>query len=99
MTSISEKFKIQRLKNSIHYGLEVAFILLADKTHRLIAINKGRMLIDGHYPTLRGAKIAFSKYTQEGKMTDSANIMPNWSHTYPVEVKWITPYLEICKKV
>jgi hypothetical protein len=97
MTSITEEYKIQRLVNSILFGQEVVFILFTDQGHRLVAINGGQVTVEDHYPTLRGAKIAFSRYFSKARMTDEVSIKVNWTHTYPADPNWIKPYLDICR--
>lgn len=90
----TEQHNIQRLKNSIHYGLESAFIMFTDEVHRLIVVNAGRVLIDESYRTLRGAKIAFAKYFRTDKMTEAITIKADWSHTYPVDTTWLEQYFD-----
>lgn len=96
MISESKTNKIKRLINSILYGIEVSFIMILEDGYRLIAIQKNHVLIDQTYKTERGAKIAFTKFTSNDKMTETIEIKPAWSAAYSPDHNWITPILDIC---
>ncbi len=88
------EIKIQRLINSMYYGVETAFIQMGEKTYRLVGLNGETIIFDGDYRTLRGAKIAFTKFFETRAYKEG--IKAEWSHTYPVEGDWLLPKLETC---
>ena len=92
----NEKCKIQRLENSIYYGIETVIILFGEKSYRLIGVKLNRVIIDHEYRTLRGAKIAFSRYYQERAYHE--DVLATWSHTYPVDWRWLEPKLDLCNR-
>jgi hypothetical protein len=95
-TTPGDEIKISRLLNSIQFYLECSFIVFLDKGYRLVIIHSGRVLMDAHYNTLRGAKIAFTKYF--GRRAWQEDIKPNWSHAYQPDQSWIEKYFSIIKK-
>lgn len=99
MTEIQEKQKteehtIKRLENSIHFGIETVMILIKEKGYRLMVINRGKVLIDEDYGSSRGAKIAFAKYFKNNGFKEE--IKASWSHSYPVDPRWLSPHLNLC---
>lgn len=60
--------KISSLVNSIFYFLNYVIIVQETQGFRLIAIHGNKKKMDQVYPTLRGAKIAFSKMFKINKV-------------------------------
>jgi len=75
------------MTNSIYYFLEFIFILIEHGTFRLVVLQHNRLLMDRRYKSLRGAKIAFSKYYTAKRWQE--NIEPDWSPAYHPEVTWL----------
>jgi hypothetical protein len=78
---------ITLLQNSIYYFIECVFILIEENNYRLVALHNRRVLLDKSYKTLRGSKIAFSKFFQEKAWKQ--NIKPEWTHYYPPDKDWL----------
>jgi hypothetical protein len=74
------------LINSIFYFVGSVYITSIHGDYRLIAKHNGRVLFDRFYPTLRGAKIAFSKLF--GHRSWRENVKAEWSDFYNVESNW-----------
>lgn len=91
-----KEVKISRLLNSIQFYLECAFIAKEVKGCRLIIIHNGRVYMNTYYNTLRGAKIAFTKYF--GRRAYQDDVKPAWSHDYRPDDVWIDQQFEIIKK-
>ncbi len=87
---------ICRLLNSIQFYLECAIIVVGEKGYRLIILHGESVLMDTHYNTLRGAKIAFTKYFGGRAWQD--DIKPNWSHAYQPDSTWIAQYDQVVKR-
>lgn len=87
--------KISRLLNSIQFYLECAFIVHEDKGCRLIILHSGKVLMDTRYNTLRGAKIAFTKYF--GRRAWQEDVKPSWSHAYHPDENWVKQHSEVIK--
>jgi len=88
--------KISRLLNSIYYFLDYVFIIITEKDYRLVILHHDQVIMDVHYNTLRGAKIAFAKYFGERAWTEE--VQSQWTHTYPPDNDWISEKLEILEK-
>lgn len=84
---------ISRLLNSIYYFLDCVFILISEKDYRLVILHHDQVIMDVHYNTLRGAKIAFAKYF--GERAWAEEVQSQWSHTYQPDNDWISEKLEI----
>ncbi|MCP5048521.1 MAG: hypothetical protein GY940_15230 [bacterium] len=91
-----EGLTISRLLNSIQFYLECAIIVIGEKGYRLIILHGDSVLMDTHYNTERGAKIAFTKYFGGRAWQD--DIKPNWSHAYQPDADWIEQYSQIVKR-
>lgn len=81
---------ISTCSNKIIFFLHDVFILKtpdSDK-YRLLVIFHKKILIDKLFPTIRGARISFSKRFH-------AWIKPNWSHFYPPDIQWLYQRLKI----
>jgi hypothetical protein len=91
-----KKLKISRLLNSIQFYLECAFIVMEEEGCRLIILHSGKVFMDTHYNTERGAKIAFTKYF--GQRAWQQDLKPIWSHTYYPDDQWMEQHLEIVQK-
>jgi len=75
------------LTNSVYYFLEFVFILIEKGTFRLVVLHKNRPLTDYRYKSLKGAKIAFTKYY--GKKRWRENVEPDWTCAYHPEAAWL----------
>ncbi len=91
-----KELKISRLLNSIQFYLECAFIVMEVKGCRLVIIHKGRVYMNTLYNTLRGAKIAFTKYF--ARRAYQEDVKPTWSHDYHPDDIWLNQQFEIMKK-
>lgn len=69
--------RISVLLNSIYYFLQYAFIITAKNDSRLVVIHNNRVLMDHHYKTLRGARIAFQKKYKTKAWKNG--VKANWS--------------------
>ena len=87
---------IYRLQNSVQFYLECVFILVEEDNFQLVIIHSGNVLMDAKYGTLRGARIAFTKYFGQRARRDEAK--PNWSHSYHPDDEWLQENFEILKK-
>lgn len=88
--------KISRLLNSIYYFLDCVFIIISEKDYRLVIFHHDQVVMDVHYNSLRGAKIAFAKYF--GERAWAEEVQSQWSHTYQPDYDWLSEKLEILEK-
>jgi hypothetical protein len=92
---------ISRLTNSIYYYIDTCFIMDLSGTaqgknrYRLLAFHESerKIFVDKYYPTLKGARIAFSK--QFKNLAWSDKVLPNWTNLYPPDRDWINEMLSI----
>ena len=92
---------ISRLTNSIHYLIDTCFIMDVSGTaqgknrYRLLAFHEeqNKIYTDKYFPTLRGARIAFTR--QFKNMAWSDEVSANWSDLYPPDNDWIEEMLSI----
>jgi hypothetical protein len=91
-----KELKISRLLNSIQFYLECAFIIHEEKGCCLIILHNGKVLMDTHYNTLRGAKIAFTKFF--GRRAWQEDVKPSWSHAYHPDEAWMCEHFEVLKR-
>ena len=99
LTHYNQKVFISRLLNSVFYYIGTCFILklnTTDEAYRLLAIHGKKVLADRNYPTLRGARIAFSKQFKNDAWRD--DVVSEWSHFYPPDREWIEKMLSIAEK-
>ncbi len=100
-TSTFSDKKISSLVNSIFYFLN--YVIIIHETHgfRLIAIHGNEKKVDQVYPTLRGAKIAFSKMFKINKANKiSGEDKSVWTPFYHPESLFIdgllkSPYIPL----
>lgn len=90
---LKNETKISRLLNSIYYFLECVFIIISKNDYRLVILHHDQVIMDVHYNSLRGAKIAFAKYF--GERAWAEDVQSQWSHTYHPVQDWINEKLEI----
>jgi hypothetical protein len=79
--------RVCTLINAIFYFVGNVFISEEKGSYRLVAHHNGRILIDQSYPTLRGAKIAFSKLF--GCRSWRKNVKAEWSRFYSADDRWL----------
>ena len=92
---------ISRLTNSIYYFIDTCFIMDLSGTdqeknrYRLLAFHEDekKIFVDKYYPTLRGARIAFTRQFKNMAWTD--DVVAEWSHFYPPNRDWIDKMLSI----
>lgn len=84
--------RVCTLINSIFYFVGNVFITDNGGTFRLVAYHNGNILIDQSYPTLRGAKIAFSKLF--GYRSWRNNVRAEWSRFYSADTSWLDVHTE-----
>ncbi|MGD2088016.1 MAG: hypothetical protein PVH61_17690 [Candidatus Aminicenantes bacterium] len=89
---LNNETKISRLLNSIYYFLDYVFIIISETGYRLVILHHDQVIMDVHYHSLRGAKIAFAKYF--GERAWAEEVQPQWSHTYQPDNAWISEKLE-----
>jgi hypothetical protein len=75
--SDEENSKVSVLTNSICYFLDSVFILNDDEHYRLVVLHNGRLLVDEHYKTAKGSKIAFARFY--GNRLWKHGAKPRWS--------------------
>jgi hypothetical protein len=95
-----KQLSISRLLNSIYYSIGICFILKgskSDKPFRLLAIDdrEKKVLFDGYYTSLKGARIAFVKFFKNQAWSE--NVAAEWSFFYPPDADWINEMLTIAK--
>lgn len=86
-SGMKKSARVCTLINSIFYFVGNVFIADNGDTFRLIAYHNGDILIDQSYPTLRGAKIAFSKLF--GYRSWRNNVRAEWSKFYSADISWL----------
>jgi hypothetical protein len=66
--------------------------------YRLLAFHesKRKIFVDKYYPTLRGARIAFTR--QFKNMAWSDEVLPQWTYLYPPDQDWIDEMLSIADR-
>jgi hypothetical protein len=93
---LNNETKISRLLNSIYYFLDFVFVIISEKGYRLVILHQDQVIMDVHYNSLRGAKIAFAKYF--GERAWAEEVQSQWSHTYQPDNDWLSEKLEILEK-
>ena len=77
-----QKYNYYLLTNRKHFFLNQALIVVLGrektKRFRLIVYNDGKFLTDEHYKSIRGAKIAFTKYFKDRAYAES--VIPLWEY-------------------
>jgi hypothetical protein len=85
MDKIKENSYVSILMNSYAFFIHHAVIIVTGKCYRLLVLKNNNPLIDKTFNTLRGAKIAFSKYFKKNMRYQPAR----WTGFYqPVDPKW-----------
>jgi len=79
--------EICTLINSNYYFVGNVFITCNKNHYRLVASLNGKLLYENSYPTLRGAKIAFSKLF--GARSWREGVKARWSDFYQADDHWI----------
>jgi hypothetical protein len=79
--------KICALINSVYYFIDYVYIVRINGLYRLVADHDGKRLMDKDYRTLRGAKIAFSKFFKHRNW--EKNVKAEWSRFYEPEFQWL----------
>ncbi len=90
---LKNETKISRLLNSIYYFLDCVFIIITEPDYRLVILHHDQVIMDVHYKTLRGAKIAFAKYF--GERAWAEEVQSQWTHAYPPDNDWMSEKLDI----
>lgn len=83
--------KITLLENSIYFFLDSVFIQEQNEGYRLVVSHQQRVLADQHYPTIRGAKIAFTKLFSENAWEEGVRAF--WSPFYCPDNQWLSTRL------
>ncbi len=86
--------RVSTLSNSIHWYLEKSFI--QEQTNgkfQLIALTGNGIIFFDDYKTLRGAKIAFTKFLKYRGWKKNG-IKPFWTHFYEPEAGWLEGQLK-----
>ena len=84
---LSQSTRVCTLINAIFYFVGNVFIAESQGKFRLIAYHNGHILVDQPYPTVRGAKIAFSKLF--GYRSWRKDVKAEWSRFYDADISWI----------
>jgi len=79
--------RISVLINSAYYFIQCVFIHESGNSYRLLALHREKVIIDKSYPTLRGARIAFTKFCRDTAWRD--DIKPAWTPFYTPETWWL----------
>jgi hypothetical protein len=92
-----DKPTISRLTNSHRYFIDLVIIQKKDDSqYRLFARHKQTVLIDQTYPTLRGAKISFSKLFKKKAWND--DLKATWTIFYQPDRPCFDEKLKIAEK-
>jgi hypothetical protein len=75
------------LVNSIFYFVGCVFIISKGGQYQLVVIHNGKILMDKPYNTLRGAKIAFSRFFNHRSWRQG--IKAEWSLFYKPDTGWL----------
>ena len=90
---LKNETKITRLQNYIYYFQDCVFIIISEKDYRLVILHHDQVIMDVHYNSLRGAKIAFAKFF--GERAWAEDVQSQWSDAYQPDNDWISEKLEI----
>lgn len=82
-----EQIKISVLGNAVYFFFYRVFIIAESKGYRLIAVNKGELMVDEKYRTAKGAKIAFLKLYWYQVWQDG--VKPYWTDFYTPDEDWL----------
>ncbi|MCP5049577.1 MAG: hypothetical protein GY940_20575 [bacterium] len=83
--------KLTMLENSIYYFLEFVFIEIREEKYRLVVCHQRHVMTDELYNTMRGAKIAFTKFYKKKAWKEA--IKPVWSPFYLPDPTWLSEKL------
>ncbi len=89
--------KISVLENSVYFFIENVIIIDYGNRYRLLVIQKGRLLADSYYRTVRGARVAFVKMF--GKKHFNPGIQCFWTHFYNPEQSFLHEKIETANPV
>ena len=92
---------ISRLTNSIYYYIDTCFIMhmsgsdQGKNRYRLLAFHERekKIFVDKYYPTLKGARIAFTR--QFKNLAWSDEVSPQWTVLYQPDRDWIDEMFSI----
>ena len=84
---------ITSLFNAVYYYLEHVFIIHSPDDYRLLVIHHNQVLLDKHYKSIRGAKIAFSR--RFGHKVSEQFRYYTWSDIYPPDNDWLVGKLKL----
>ncbi len=85
--------RITFLTNAGLYNLSrVLIVLEPTNTYRLLVIKRDRVLTDARYPSLRGARIAYTRTYGSRLFTELA--APFWSHSYAPDPRWLSNLIQ-----
>ena len=93
---IEDKIKISILISSVYYFLDYVFIMSEGDGFWLVVIHNKQCLTYKKYKTIKGARIAFTRYYNSKVW--KAGIKPNWSVFYCPTVDWLEERREIISK-
>jgi len=79
--------KVCSLLNSVFYFFNWVYIIEERDNFRLVVFHNNQTVFNETYRTLRGARIAFSKFF--GNRVFNDNLKPEWSKFYEPEQKWM----------
>lgn len=89
--------QICRLENSHCYFLECVYIIAEPGSYRLVVLHNNRLLFDRAYPTMKGARISFSRrYLAKAWEKGIEN---HWSYLYFPEREWLENQTTINEEV
>ncbi len=87
VVTIDDRVKISFLINAVYWFTEYVFIVEEEKGYRLIAIHRGRLLVNRTYKKARSARIAFTRFFYN-KIWQKG-IKPVWSPFYAPGSEWL----------
>jgi hypothetical protein len=92
---IDRQIKISILLNAIHYFLDCVFIIHSYRRYRLLVLNSDNIIVDQHYTSLKGAKIAFHQIYRSQACIKGTKAV--WDEYIP-EQWWIKKKMKILEK-
>ena len=92
---LGQEAMISVLLNAIHYYLDCALVIPSSRQFRLLVFHLDRILLDKHYTTLKGAKIAFHKFYRHQACTEG--VKARWDEYVP-EGSWIEKKMAILER-
>lgn len=92
---VMESRRISILVDSILHILELVFIIEENKGYRLVVRHGGNVLIDKHFNSAKGARIAFSRlYPYKNKWEYKGYKRNSWTPFIHPEKQWLNKFVK-----